>query len=214
MLQVSLSLNFTCPWMDHLSEKYGGTIKLLQCVSRATGDGMSVLAKITGLDKRPDQISRAVSEIPSVQRAVFAAVRPGTFIGIVTTRSCPCLAPVLPHSNVVQATVTGKDRMRWTLLLDGGTSLRELTQDLKERGIDFRFEEVTKLRDVARLTERQEEVLQAALDLGFYDIPRRTGLRELAQLFGVSPRAVSEVLRRAHRRAVSHILRLPEHQEL
>lgn len=135
-------------------------------------------------------------------------------MGIVTTTSCPCANTALAHSNLVKATVIGKDRMRWTLLLEHGDSLKELTGELREQGIDFKIEEVVKLRDMWRLTDRQEQVLRAALDLGFYDVPRRIGSKDLARLFDVSLRAISEVLRRAHKRIVSHILELPHHREL
>jgi predicted DNA binding protein len=49
----------------------------------------------------------------------------------------------------------------------------------------------------AALTPGQEEALAAAIDHGYYEVPRRITLRELASVLGVKPSALSERLRRA-----------------
>jgi DNA-binding MarR family transcriptional regulator len=56
---------------------------------------------------------------------------------------------------------------------------------------------------VPELTARQAELLQFCADQGYYDIPRRTDLRALAQELGISPTALSRALRRAEARILS-----------
>ncbi|WP_101295377.1 helix-turn-helix domain-containing protein [Halegenticoccus soli] len=46
------------------------------------------------------------------------------------------------------------------------------------------------------LSERQHEALSIAYDRGYFDVPRRTTLEELAEEFSVSSQALSERLRR------------------
>lgn len=53
------------------------------------------------------------------------------------------------------------------------------------------------------LTETQRRTLQTALDTGYFDIPRRTNLTDLAAELGVSDTAVSQRLRRG----ISAVLR-------
>lgn len=48
----------------------------------------------------------------------------------------------------------------------------------------------------ARLTDRQQEILDVALDAGYYEHPRRTTHAELAATIGVAPGTVSEHLRK------------------
>ncbi|MFZ8858614.1 MAG: helix-turn-helix domain-containing protein [Candidatus Caldarchaeales archaeon] len=50
------------------------------------------------------------------------------------------------------------------------------------------------------LAKKQEQSLSAALELGYYDIPKKVDTRELASIFGISPRAVSEMFRRIHKK--------------
>jgi DNA-binding CsgD family transcriptional regulator len=50
------------------------------------------------------------------------------------------------------------------------------------------------------LTERQREVLDVALERGYYEVPRRASHREIAAALGVSAPTVSEHLRKAEAR--------------
>lgn len=52
------------------------------------------------------------------------------------------------------------------------------------------------------LTKEQSEVLVIALARGYYDLPRAVDMADLAEDLAISPQAVSERLRRAHRALV------------
>lgn len=52
------------------------------------------------------------------------------------------------------------------------------------------------------LTKEQSEVLVLALANGYYNIPRNAGTADLAEIIGISPQAVAERLRRAHKNVV------------
>ncbi|MFD1684858.1 helix-turn-helix domain-containing protein [Halobellus litoreus] len=47
------------------------------------------------------------------------------------------------------------------------------------------------------LTDRQHEALRTAYELGYFDIPRKASLEDVAAELGISPSSVSERLRRA-----------------
>jgi len=51
----------------------------------------------------------------------------------------------------------------------------------------------------APLTDKQLEVLNAALEHGYYECPRETQLKELADEIGISHQALSERMRRANK---------------
>lgn len=54
------------------------------------------------------------------------------------------------------------------------------------------------------LTDEQYQAMKQAVKLGYYDIPRRTTLSNLADDLGISHQALSERLRRAHRNLVTN----------
>ena len=56
------------------------------------------------------------------------------------------------------------------------------------------------------LTDKQEQALDAAFDMGYYDIPRTVDLRGVGERLGISRQAVSERLRRGHELLVADLL--------
>lgn len=48
------------------------------------------------------------------------------------------------------------------------------------------------------MTPAQREALLAALELGYYTVPRRCETRDVASELGISPQAVSQRLRWGH----------------
>lgn len=57
------------------------------------------------------------------------------------------------------------------------------------------------------ITARQEEVLQAAVELGYYTEPRQASLEEIGDTVGISPGTVGEHLRKVEERVFSEIVR-------
>lgn len=204
MLRVRIAVKMGCPWISQLTQKYGG-VTLLQCVPRATQNGVSALVKVKSSVK-VEEIEETVRQVNSIEEASFTQINKGVFLGIVRTNSCPCANTVLPHYNFIRAISEHDGFLRWTLLVSNGRSLSRLTSHLQRRKIEYKVEEVAKVDAGSPLTAKQEQILNMALNLGFYNVPRKIGLDELARLSGTSPRAVSEVLRRAHRNLVEQAI--------
>lgn len=73
--------------------------------------------------------------------------------------------------------------------------------DERDLHLDLRaiYDQASGNDDTSELTARQREALVAALDGGYYEIPRGTTLTELAEELGISRQAASERLRRGAR---------------
>jgi len=57
------------------------------------------------------------------------------------------------------------------------------------------------------LTTRQEEVLSAAVDLGYYGDPRRASLEDIGEAVGIAPGTVGEHLRKVESRVFGELVR-------
>jgi predicted DNA binding protein len=57
--------------------------------------------------------------------------------------------------------------------------------------------------DLSLLTDRQREAVEAAVDLGYYDSPRRATGADIAERIGCTPSTASEHLRKAESRVLS-----------
>ena len=79
----------------------------------------------------------------------------------------------------------------------------EMGRRLSELGLSFEVERVRQRVDPARLlTDRQRELLLAAVDLGYYDVPREATLTEVAEHVGIAKSTCSETLQRVERTVV------------
>ena len=56
------------------------------------------------------------------------------------------------------------------------------------------------------LTDKQQDTLAAAFEHGYYDIPRKTAAKDLAEELNISHQALSEQLRRAHGNLVKNTI--------
>lgn len=60
---------------------------------------------------------------------------------------------------------------------------------------------------LSMLTERQREVFETAVDMGYYDIPRQVNQSDLAETLDCAPSTVDEHLRKAESKMLSALLR-------
>lgn len=79
------------------------------------------------------------------------------------------------------------------------------------RGLTFDFHGIYELSETAQrghygLTEIQQEALIRAVERGYFDIPQSVTLDEVAEMLDISRQAVSERLRRGHRRLIESAL--------
>lgn len=93
-------------------------------------------------------------------------------------------------------------RIQYRILLPMARDLRSLEASMKNTGIEYELLEVIPYVH-QELTERQREILQTALNHGYFDDRSRTSLTELAKIMDLSPSALSEILRRSLKKSVN-----------
>lgn len=115
--------------------------------------------------------------IPEIQ-----AVRSGTIVVTLTVPQREILREILAELKAVDATVT----VDWLVHNDQSDSITEI--------------------DVSAITDKQQEAMETARELGYYETPRETDLGELADELGVSKSAVSQRLNAAETKLVTAFL--------
>ncbi|ARS90902.1 helix-turn-helix domain-containing protein [Natrarchaeobaculum aegyptiacum] len=85
--------------------------------------------------------------------------------------------------------------------------LAELAQQFEQFGLQYRIERVReRLHASQLLSDRQLEVVEAAVEAGYYDTPRRCSLTELADELDVAKSTCSETLHRAEEAIVKRFV--------
>ncbi len=86
-------------------------------------------------------------------------------------------------------------------------ALADLADRLDERGLDFSVAEMRPGDDgEPLLTPRQRNVVQTAVDSGYYEVPRGCSLATVAERTNLSKSTCSEILRRAEKRLLRRYL--------
>lgn len=104
-----------------------------------------------------------------------------------------------------------KDRWNLRVLFPDHDSLSAAYDVCREHGINLAIRRVNGMADsITRegigLSEEQHEALTAALNAGYYGVPRGVTLEELAEQLEVSHQALSERLRRGYRNLIANTL--------
>ncbi|KKK96050.1 hypothetical protein LCGC14_2666650, partial [marine sediment metagenome] len=95
--------------------------------------------------------------------------------------------------------------VEWTLAVSDGRSLSQFLRRLEREHIRFEIRRLSKVVDRTSLTPRQVQVIQYALDRGYFDYPRKTALSTLAKELGISKSTLGEILRRAEKKALASL---------
>ncbi len=133
---------------------------------------------------------------------------PQKLVAEVVTSGCPlCRSISSFNCFVMGAHSEAPDEIRWRLLVEQSQPLKGLIDALQEVGAVPEVLKIAKVGRVGRVTPREEETLRIALEAGYFDYPRKVGLRRLATFMKLQPGTVSETLRRAERNLVQEYVR-------
>lgn len=149
------------------------------------------------------EIEKAIAEIkthPSVGDVKVENRQQGEAFLTVEVVYCPaCEVLISSKSFLVFPVEISKGWMKWMLVTDN-KGLGTIIDDLELLEVNFRIESIVKLEGRGVLTKRQEEVVRKALDMGYFDFPRKKDSTGLAQELDVSVSTLSEIIRAAERR--------------
>lgn len=85
--------------------------------------------------------------------------------------------------------------------------LSQFAEQLSQFGLQYRIESLQEqLHDNQLLSQRQQELVIAAVEQGYYDTPRRCSLTELADHLGIAKSTCSETLHRAEEAIVKQFV--------
>ena len=95
--------------------------------------------------------------------------------------------------------------------LGSAKQVRDFIKLFEDAGIHTRIISLTDAKfpphsPLSRLTEKQRRVLITAYTLGYYDVPKKIGLVQLAEKLDLAHSTLDVQLRRGERRLLNHII--------
>lgn len=146
-----------------------------------------------------------IRKSPSIVQSDVASVGSNRIVGAVTSKECKVCAVIMDSKAgyFVGPAVSDRNSQMSYKLFMGGDAIPKFLQTLHNKGIDYKISDISKISTRRALTPKQEKVLKSALDLGYYDYPKRISTEQLAETVGLAASTVTEILRRAERRIIS-----------
>ncbi len=172
-------------------------------------DGRGGVTQIE-VEKRLDEDQ--LDSIDSVDDWEFLTEKEDTYLYLLEVRALemPESASVDHDDLVGVCDPTVSDRGMLLSLVGSQQSIRTMLRNFQEAGITPDLQRLSEYeggqRTLDTLTDRQLEVLQTAYDMGFYEVPRKTSIDEIADEIGLDGGTVSEHLQRAERNLLSQQL--------
>jgi predicted DNA binding protein len=200
MMEAIVSLELPDNWITDVVEQYPSVIKIID--SKAMKEEVRDLVQIEV--ENEEDLPRVMEQLrknPNIFNVDISAIDKGKALAVFSTNHC-MICRLLAGSEcfLTSSTTTKEGRLSWTMLVTQKKSLAELIENLKKINAKPKLVKWTEMTDTDELTMRQEQITRMAFERGYFDSPRRIGLRELAKMFNISTSTLSEILRKGQRR--------------
>ncbi len=207
MIEVVLILKTSNTWIEEITEKYPVIIKIKGCKPSDGECSTEELVEISGPDEILDEVLESISQNKLICDSDIIRVGRGRAFGLIKTSSClACRIFAESKCFLTSARTKKNGYVEYTLMLRGVDQFKHLLKKLAEKGLEVEINKITRTRVKGVLTNRQEQIIQAAFEAGYFDYPKRINLSELAKSLNITTSTLLEILRRSQRRIIEEYL--------
>jgi len=198
MIKATLTLSGLGCWAENLAKTSKVAIKVNSCRPNSDAQAVQNWVEIVAEDEKLDRIQAEISD--EVISSEITRVRGGKAVGVVVSSKCVAAEALRNLTcTITSHTVERDGSIRLEVLANGRDTLQQLVDRLQHYGAEVSVLKLTSNVDDEKLTERQERVVRKALEMGYYEYPRRIRQKELASACGIASSTLAELLRRAER---------------
>ena len=202
MIRATLIIRGVGCWAENLARTSNVTINVHSSRSNSDAHSIQNWVEIVGEDEKLSQIKDAISE--QVISSEIVKVKDGKAFGVVVSSKCVAAEALKDLTCTITSHAVERDgSMRLEVLASGRDTLKQVTDRLLSSGAQVSVVKMTPNVEDEKLTGRQEQIVRKALELGYYEYPRRIRQKELARTCGVASSTLAELLRRAERNIIA-----------
>lgn len=202
MIEAVLLVKPPHSWITNITSNFPATIRILDCKALAETEGVQELFELDAPEEMSDKIVDAMRKDSYIREVEVIRGKGGRILGAVKTHRCTaCRTFAISTCFLTSARTRQDGTLEWVVAGSEG-AYRQLLRKLENEKVHVEVASLSKLEDANSLTARQETILQIGLEKGFFDFPRKIGLKELAETLDISTAALSEILRRGQKRVL------------
>ena len=202
MLEAVISITPPQSWIKRVTAEFPSVIRVLDCRSLPDSEGVQELFEVTSAADLSEKIVDYLRQDSYVYAIDIVKAEQGRVVGSLKTHKCTaCKTFAGADCFLVSASSKPDGKLEWTVL-GNDTMVKALMQELESQKVTGEVVKISKIKDEDELTARQEEILQIALEKGYFEFPKKITLRQLAKVLDVSPATLTEILRRGQKRVL------------
>jgi hypothetical protein len=199
--EAAVRIYSVCPTIARLKASGAQHVKVLRCVPSRDGRTATQELWLRCNLCNMRMLRRLFQSLPNVQDVSFTRLGRDAYLGFVEHRDCLCIRLGLIDEKLSHI-IPDEESMLVHVYFKGEKDLRRFLLRLERINVKYAVEKIRSLKEIGELTAIQEKILRLAYEAGYYDVPRGTSIVALAKMLGISPHAISETIRRAHKRLV------------
>ena len=187
------------PWIDIATRRYHAKLRILNSKGSWERDEVLQLFEVIVDQRYMDALLKRLGKDPDISEIEVANSRQGRLIGLIRAKGVIMRCIVDSDCFLLHASKGNRTRTEWRVL---GTkrSLRNLMTRLARRNVEYEIGDISEVKHIRMLTPRQEWLLRAAYDRGYFDFPKGIRLRALARGLGISAPTLFESLKKTERK--------------
>jgi len=198
-----------CPqphsWIRLATDQYLASIEILDS-KVLPGGVVEHLFELQVDPSRLEDLMGMIRKDRDVMEVEFLKSKDGHVYGSVSSKRCTVCKEVARSKCFLTSLVIGtQGQPHWTVL-GGEKSYKGLVAGLEKYRVPYHLRLLKELQDSELLTHRQREILSIAYECGYFDFPKKTGLKGLALRTGVKESTLAEILRRAQKKVLRDYL--------
>jgi predicted DNA binding protein len=202
MLEAVISITPPQSWIKRVTAEFPSIIRVLDCRSLPDGEGVQELFEVTSAADLSEKIVDYLRQDSYVYDIDIVKAEQGRIVGSLKTHKCTaCKTFAAADCFLVSATSKPDGKLEWAIL-GNDTMVKSLMQELENQKVTGEVVKIFKIKDEEELTARQENILQIALEKGYFEFPKKITLRQLAKVLDISPATLTEILRRGQKRVL------------
>lgn len=184
----------------------GVAVEIIQCSSLVDGAGFSLIS-IADDGSHADVLEGAHHVVSMFGECSVMKASKNSYLAMVMNNDC-ALAQIVAGSGCIltSAVPQDDDNIEWTVLAPGKGYVRNMVSRLRDEGFTASVTSSTSISVDSALTDRQEEIIEYAIQNGWYDSPKRIKMDDLCQKFGCGKSTMSVLLRGAEKKLLSRYL--------
>lgn len=147
-------------------------------------------------------LNDVINDIEGIDLVNTSDISENRYILTVSVDECDICQAILGSGCFLKNAWSSKDRIVWKFVAPKKEFVKTIIDSLEDLNINYNLSKIQTMDEREVLTKKQEQILKVALEKGYFDFPKRCGIREISSETNISTASISATLRRATKRLV------------